>query len=663
MTTVAEQKTKETVEFKFHHLHFYCDDLKPTEEYKKMEEQLNNFGKAFPYDSSKRVDLENGRKAWEEVTGKPADPSSYIPQGQDIVTQLLHGVGCRVTGEHVGSADTARSLCVRFNDNRGVQFIITSKNKLNTAKRPKMSVTYDHFLQSHIDEFYTVHGNKQGIACLGFEVAQGGLDIIYSRYQKKHPKLLASGKIIQYTEGFRILEVFAYYKGAKNATDADHGTIIRFVEIDKASNGKGLVLPGMDILNAEYDNACNPAYCDHWVSNVISREGFLDTLNDTLGFTPKVDFNAGVVAAGEAQIESTVTGNSTMFETVQSAEALVDQSQVYLPINNALSEVGHVHWFLEELGQGVQHVASRVKDLPAFIQQTNDYREMTGEGFTFLNIPRSYYGRLTVEDMVSHTNASTDVCENVFKGLIESNLMDITGVVKLNITNDEITNAVSSMINGMDEKFVFIIKKSRYANLYKLLRDHLSEESYLRIVRNKILVDIQGGDLLYQIFTSNVLQRKAGEEAPFLEFIQRVCSEKKCEDGSCKPIKPGCGGFGIRNFLTLFLSIEVSKAMRTVKEAKANGDTKAEEKANKQVEVFTAQLDEANPILTIISDAMTIEGELLDEAAKISDNNSVKKKELIAKAMEQRKIKNDGQEMLKVTSLKYAKMMKALREN
>ena len=179
-----------------------------------------------------------------------------------------------------------------------------------------------------------------------------------------------------------------------------------------------------------------------------------------------------------------------MFETVQSAEALVDQSQVYLPINNALSEVGHVHWFLEELGQGVQHVASRVKDLPAFIQQTNDYREMTGEGFTFLNIPRSYYGRLTVEDMVSHTNASTDVCENVFKGLIESNLMDITGVVKLNITNDEITNAVSSMINGMDEKFVFIIKKSRYANLYKLLRDHLSEESYLRIVRNKILVDI-----------------------------------------------------------------------------------------------------------------------------------------------------------------------------
>ena len=32
-------------------------------------------------------------------------------------------------------------------------------------------------------------------------------------------------------------------------------------------------------------------------------------------------------------------------------EALVDQSQVYLPINNALSSVGHVHGFIQELGQ------------------------------------------------------------------------------------------------------------------------------------------------------------------------------------------------------------------------------------------------------------------------------------------------------------------------
>ena len=54
----------------------------------------------------------------------------------------------------------------------------------------------------------------------------------------------------------------------------------------------------------------------------------------------QVDFNAGVVAAGEAQIESTVIGNDSSFRTVIKDLALQDQSQVYLPINNALSDVG-----------------------------------------------------------------------------------------------------------------------------------------------------------------------------------------------------------------------------------------------------------------------------------------------------------------------------------
>ena len=76
------------------------------------------------------------------------------------------------------------------------------------------------------------------------------------------------------------------------------------------------------------------------------------------------------------------------------AEALKDQGQVFLPINNALSPVGHVHWYLEQLGQGIQHVASRVQSLPDYVQRANDYREITGEGFTFLNIPRTYYGLL-----------------------------------------------------------------------------------------------------------------------------------------------------------------------------------------------------------------------------------------------------------------------------
>ena len=32
-----------------------------------------------------------------------------------------------------------------------------------------------------------------------------------------------------------------------------------------------------------------------------------------------------------------------------SAKALADTGQVFLPINNALSPVGHVHWFVDSI--------------------------------------------------------------------------------------------------------------------------------------------------------------------------------------------------------------------------------------------------------------------------------------------------------------------------
>ena len=79
-------------------------------------------------------------------------------------------------------------------------------------------------------------------------------------------------------------------------------------------------LPGLSAVAAAFEPGVLPAYCDHWVSNVISRVGFLSTLKDTLGFVPKVDFNAGVVAAGEAIIESTVTGASVLLLSLRTAE-------------------------------------------------------------------------------------------------------------------------------------------------------------------------------------------------------------------------------------------------------------------------------------------------------------------------------------------------------
>merc|ERR1719421_289571 len=104
--------------------------------------------------------------------------------------------------------------------------------------------------------------------------------------------------------------------------------------------------------------------------------------------------------------------------------ALKDQSQVYLPINNALSEVGHVHLFLEQIGQGVQHVASRVKDLPQFIQRANDYRKMTGAGFTFLGIPPSYYGYLNAARLARDSGIDVKSAEEYIAALRSAGVID-----------------------------------------------------------------------------------------------------------------------------------------------------------------------------------------------------------------------------------------------
>jgi len=479
------------------------------------------------------------------------------------------------------------------------------------------------------------------------QVEHGGVDKICASYSTRHPELLCSNGVIDYNNG-KVIEVYAYYlpdANQKNTNKPDRGTILRFSE----EHGGDKLLPGLLHVDHKFaDNVAVPAYFDHWVSNVVDRTGFLDTLHETLGFTPKVDFNAGVVAAGEAQIESTVTGNHSDFATQSLKDGLKNQSQVYLPINNALSEVGHVHLYLKEIGQGVQHIASRVKDLPAMVQRANDYRKMTGAGLSFLSIPLSYYGSLTAKQLSQDAEIELSLAERCVSALREAGIVDKSDIVSLETTHEQV---VAALPKDVGSKVVESVLRGRYSNLYALLRDHISETTYLRIVRNNILVDVQGDDLLMQIFSSMVLQRTAGDEAPFLEFIQRVCSEKTDPaTGKPKAMKPGCGGFGIRNFLTLFLSIEVSKATKARAEAEGAGKSEAAAYYGKMVDAFTAQLDESNPVLTAISDAMTAEGEAL------AAGNS-------AEATRQSAEKAKGNEALQRISGKYKALMKQLREN
>merc|ERR1712217_69165 len=301
----------------------------------------------------------------------------------------------------------------------------------------------------------------------------------------------------------------------------------------------------------------------------------------------------------------------------------------------------------KEIGQAVQHIAQRVIDLPALIQRANNMRASTGAGLSFLQIPRSYYGSLLAKPFAKDAGIDEETATRCIDTLKKAGIVDGCGIVMMDA---EVEKVVAALPDDVDKRAIAnLVLRARYRNLYAVIKDQINESTYLKIVRNNILVDIQGEDLLMQIFTSNVLQRVAGQEAPFLEFIQRLCSDQTDASGKPKAIKPGCGGFGIRNFLTLFLSIEVSKAMKARADAEVAGNEADIAYNNKLVETFTAQLDESNPILTVISDCMTAEG----EAEERGDTTE------LTRLRAEKEIANQN---LQECSLKYKNLMKTLRE-
>jgi hypothetical protein len=275
-----------------------------------------------------------------------------------------------------------------------------------------------------------------------------------------------------------------------------------------------------------------------------------------------------------------------------------------------------------------------------------------------------------VKELSSECAAAVLCACEVSPGMISNE-----GAICLDLQSEELLIQLQTSISAeAKEEFdanqddiVNAILRSRYSNLYNLLGDNLSTDTYMAIVKNQILVDVQGNDLLFQIFTSNILQRKPGDESPFLEFIQRVCSSggsgEDSSTSSCPvEMKAGCGGFGIRNFLTLFLSIEVGKAMLDVSHAKEKGDVDALTLAEKKVSIFTEQLNEANPILTAISDAMTEEGNALNNMEDALRKGDMEAVELYRQQMETAMIeKNANNEKLMACSSKYNNLMKSLK--
>ena len=105
----------------FSHVHLYVDHLDDLQEYKLLEDKLNDFCKK--YRTSNPTALSH---YWHDEHG--INPP-YEPQRRDIVKQWIAGLGFRITGSRYPSDDVetnTKSVLVTSKDFDGVQFIVTA---------------------------------------------------------------------------------------------------------------------------------------------------------------------------------------------------------------------------------------------------------------------------------------------------------------------------------------------------------------------------------------------------------------------------------------------------------------------------------------------------------------------------------------------------------
>jgi len=87
----------------------------------------------------------------------------------------------------------------------------------------------------------------------------------------------------------------------------------------------------------------------------------------------------------------------------------------------------------------------------------------------------------------------------IFEACIQGGICTKDGAVDIELSQQEISERLEKhlteehkdIFRNQKDSIVEAILHSRYANLYSLLRHHVTEETYLGIVRNQILVDVQ----------------------------------------------------------------------------------------------------------------------------------------------------------------------------
>jgi hypothetical protein len=267
----------------FDHIQVFVKSLQTIDFYKKLELENNEYREKL---HNKQIDL------------SAVNDSNFSPLKQDLVQQLLWGLGCRVIAHN--ECKSSRSVLVASTPSAqlATRFIITAPT--STEAKNDSEEEYPYLSGDFANKFFSLHAGHEGFAVFGFLLKEvGACDEIYRICKEKHPALLRfeSGPKIFNKNGqeFKILEIYTFYKDGVEDKIADEGTVMRFIE---KSGDRSSSLPGFIDDEYSFPTGHLVSYFDHWVSNVMNRKQYLETLKDILGFNPKVDFNAGVVAAG-----------------------------------------------------------------------------------------------------------------------------------------------------------------------------------------------------------------------------------------------------------------------------------------------------------------------------------------------------------------------------
>jgi cell division ATPase FtsA len=110
---------------------------------------------------------------------------------------------------------------------------------------------------------------------------------------------------------------------------------------------------------------------------------------------------------------------------------------------------------------------------------------------------------LSTKYLVDQTDIPISLAEEILLRCEENAIASLDGAVDLSMTEQDIAQVLDVRTSGANqelyserkEAILKVILRSRYANLFSLLQTHVAEETYLGIVQNKILVDVQGEDV------------------------------------------------------------------------------------------------------------------------------------------------------------------------